>query len=213
MRRPRGVEAAQEPPPVGQLLAVGVVEAHVGHAVAVGLERGVRRAEEAGLALVAPRHVLGGGGEADERRHRRIDRAFELRDDRAEARPAAHRPQGRGVAAGLHLHRVVPALRPDDRADEHELVGPRRDLREALADHDAGHVGLDRQELAAHLGRGVGLQVPEVLVRRAAPKKDVDDRLVAQASARPGGFGPDHVGEGEAGPPRVQAPISRSRGG
>ena len=57
-------------------------------------------------------------------------------------------------------------------------------LREQFADFDARHVRLDRLELAADLGRGVGLQVPHVLMRRAAGQEDIDDRLVRSADAR-----------------------------
>ena len=41
-----------------------------------------------------------------------------------------------------------------------------------------GTFGLDRLELAANFGRGIGLQVPHVEVRRTAGQEDVDDRLV-----------------------------------
>jgi hypothetical protein len=51
-------------------------------------------------------------------------------------------------------------------------------LREDLADLDAGDLRRDRLKLAADFGRGLGLDVPQVLVRRAAAEEDVDDRLV-----------------------------------
>ena len=58
---------------------------------AVGRERGVGQAEIAGVAVVAPGRVARLRREADERRDRRVDRALELREDRAEAGPAALR--------------------------------------------------------------------------------------------------------------------------
>ena len=44
-----------------------------------GLNGGVGGAEEAGLAGIGPGPVLRRRGQADERRHRRIDRALQLR--------------------------------------------------------------------------------------------------------------------------------------
>ena len=79
-------------------------------------------------------------------------------------------------------------------------------LREQLADLDAGHVGLDRLELAADLARGVGLEVPHVLVRRPAGQVDVDDRLVLRAAALVG-LGAKQVGQRQPagdGPPMVR---------
>ena len=51
-------------------------------------------------------------------------------------------------------------------------------LRQVLAELDAGHVRRDRLELAADLGRGVGLEVERVLVGQPAGQVDHDDRLV-----------------------------------
>ena len=64
----------------------------------------------------------------------------------------------------------------------------RGDARERLADLDAGHVRGDRLELAADLGRGFGLDVPHVLVRRAAAEEDVDDAPCAASGGRVLGF-------------------------
>ena len=66
----------------------------------------------------------------------------------------------------------------------HELHGAHqrefvRDLclkRHVLADVEAGHVRLDRPELAAIVGRGIRLHVVGFEVRRAAREAHHDDR-------------------------------------
>jgi hypothetical protein len=80
--------------------------------------------------------------------------------------------------AGHALDGVVPAAGADDGADEDALVGDSGDLRERLANLDASDLGRDRLELAADLLRGVGLEVPHILVGRPAAEEDVDDRFV-----------------------------------
>src|SRR5205823_413456 len=108
------------------------------------------------------------------------------------------------VAAGRALDGVVPAAGTDDRADEGELVGQGGDLREALADLDAGDGRADRLELAADLGRGVGLEVPHVLVGWAAAEEDVDHRLVRGLPERL--LGAQDVGQGELGGAEGEGP-------
>src|SRR5207253_5019437 len=122
---------------------------------------------------------------------------------RAEAGPAAEVGQVADRPAGHALHRVVPAAGADDGADDGELVHQAGDTREDLADLDAGHRGGDRLELAADLGGGLGLDLPQVLVGRAAAEEDVDDRLVSGAGAGPG-LGAEDVGKGEGAGPEAE---------
>ncbi len=64
----------------------------------------------------------------------------------------------------------------------------RRHQREVLADLDAGDVGRDRLELAAHLGRGVGLHVPGIELAGRADQEDRDaiaDIAAADRSTAP----------------------------
>jgi hypothetical protein len=75
-------------------------------------------------------------------------------------------------------HWTVTVDGPDDRSDDRGPVHHPGEPGEDLADPDAGHVGVDRPELAADLDGGLGLEVPQVLVRRPAPEEDIDDRLV-----------------------------------
>ena len=102
------------------------------------------------------------------------------------------------VPASHALDGVVAAAGADDRADDDALVHAGGHAREDLADLDAGDVGGDRLELAADFGRGVGLDVPHILVRRSAAQEDVDDRLVPRAGDAGAGLGAEDVGEGQA---------------
>ena len=145
-----------------------------------------------------------GCGQADERRHRWIDRALHLGEHGADARPAAHRPQR--FACGqpvMHWIGVVTAAGADDRADDDELVHAGGDLREDLADLNAGHVGVDRLELAANFGRRFGLDVPHILMRRPAAEEDIDDGFVPTAGrsavANSASFSPEDVSKIKAG--------------
>src|SRR5690606_16629566 len=67
-----------------------------------------------------------------------------------------------------------------DAAEDGVLVGTLSELRQVLADLDAGDVGIDRVELAAILARRVGLEVESIHVRRAAAKIDEDACLAAR---------------------------------
>ena len=79
--------------------------------------------------------------------------------------------------------RRVIDVRVRHRSHDRQLVGPLGQLRKVLADLDARHARGDRLELAADLGRRVGLQVPGVLLRRPAPHEEQDAALGA-AKAR-----------------------------
>src|SRR5262245_37535501 len=85
------------------------------------------------------------------------------------------------------------------RADDGKLVGVLRQQRHAVADVDAGHARPDRRKVASDAGRGVGLHVPQVLLRRAAPEEDQDARL-RSAGPRWGAFcafGTQESGKGQ----------------
>ena len=194
------VHAREELPAVAEPLERHRPQRHVLEVRPIRLERRVGRPEEAGLAGVRPGHVLGLGGEADVRRHGRIDRALEFRHGRAHRGPAPDRPQAALRPAGHALKSGVGPLAADDRADDRAAFHPRRQPGKHLADLDARHVRADRLEFAAHLARGVGLQVPHVLMRGAAAEEDVDEGLVTLA--RPadwcGRLGPHEPREREA---------------
>ena len=65
-------------------------------------------------------------------------------------------------------------------ANDGQLVGEPRLAGHVLADVDAGHVGLDRLEVAADLDRRVRLHVVHVDVAGAADEQNHDDRLGAR---------------------------------
>ena len=102
---------------------------------------------------------------------------------------------------------VVP-----ERADQRDLVHLPGEPRQVLADRDARHVGRDRPELAAELGRGVGLQVPGVDGAQAAVQEDEDQRDVAGrlAPRRRRGPRPARAGPGSV-RPRPKRPAVPSR--
>ena len=80
---------------------------------------------------------------------------------------------GQHVMIGRPVVRVVMA----ERTDQRELVHLPGELRQMLADLDAGHVGGDRLELAAELGRGIGLEVQVSMVLTASDlSKDTKGR-------------------------------------
>src|SRR5260370_42360816 len=80
--------------------------------------------------------------------------------------------------------------RAGDRGDDGELIHHGRDFGKHLADLDAGDVGRNRLELAADLGRSLGLDFPHILVRRSPPAEDIYDSPVRSPASR--------------GPPRAQ---------
>src|SRR5687767_14831525 len=82
--------------------------------------------------------------------------------------------RGRGVIDVVVRHR----------ADQRQLPGALGQAREVLADAQSWYGCGNRRELAAVLGRRVGLHVPGVLVRRAAPHEQEDAGLGAAARRR-----------------------------
>ena len=83
---------------------------------------------------------------------------------------------------------VVGVVVPE-RADQRELVHLPADARQVLADADAGDVGVDRLELAAELGRRIGLQVPGVDGAEPAVQEQEDQRNVLRRLPLVGGPG------------------------
>src|SRR5882672_2677893 len=194
-----GVETGEQRLAVAEAVEGDVLEDHVGlDLLALGGEGAVGGAQAAGRAVVAPGAVRRAGREADGGRHRRIRRAFDLREDGADIGPAALGLDALPmVAAREALGRVVVAVGADHGPDDRELVHDLRHAREELADLDAGDVGPDGPQLAADFGGRVRLQVPHVLVGRTARQEDHDDGFV-RGTLRAGLFlGAEDLGKGE----------------
>ena len=67
---------------------------------------------------------------------------------------------------------LVPGGNMTARPNERELVGHGRLHRKMFADVDPRHVGPDRPELAAILGRRVGLQIVRLELTRTSAQPD-----------------------------------------
>ena len=84
----------------------------------------------------------------------------------------------------LHARLVVVARvrqRPDDRRTCRPVPASSGSFSQMS---NAGHVRLDRLELAANVFRRVGLQVEGVVLRRPAPEEEVDARVGAASRLR-----------------------------
>src|SRR5205814_3573398 len=83
------VEARQERLAIAEAVERDVLEDHVGlDLLALGGEGSEGRAEAAGSPVVPPGAMLRARRKADRRRHRGVDAAFELAQDRANVGPA-----------------------------------------------------------------------------------------------------------------------------
>jgi hypothetical protein len=105
-----------------------------------------------------------------------------------------------------------PAAVVADRADDRQVVRLPTQVRQVFAELDAGRARRDGAERAAVLGRGVGLHVPGVDVRRPAAEPDQDGRLRYTAANRRLGYpGTGQVDAEEAEPAGDQerSPIER----
>jgi hypothetical protein len=104
-------------------------------------------------------------------------------DEAAEVRFAEH-TAGQGVAARqrerLGEEVVVGAGR--ETADDGEPVHLLGQQRQHFAEADAGHVGRDGAEFAAHLGRSLGLGIEGFVVRDAAGQPE-EEHLVGGGGA------------------------------
>ena len=106
--------------------------------------------------------------------HGRVAGEIVARGDAVEvARPARIRRLAGQDA--MDRDQVVP-LRMRHRADDRQLIGPRREAGEMLADLDAGHGRRDRLELAADLVGRLGLHVERVVLPQPAAEQDHDHR-------------------------------------
>jgi hypothetical protein len=76
----------------------------------------------------------------------------------------------------------VSALTADDGTDDRAPIHSLRELWKDFTDLDAGHVRGDGAKLSADLARGVGLQIPKILMGRATCQKDVDERLMSSGT-------------------------------
>ncbi len=192
------IEARPQPSAIRELGDGDLIQFQVRHSRAFGLKRRIRGSEEPGLADVRPGHVPRSPREPDKRRHAEIDWALQLCDRRPDARSAAKSAQRILAPAGHALERVVLAGRADNRANDSELGHERSDPREHLANLNAGDRGRDWLELAANLDGRLGLDVPHVLMGRAAGQKNVDDGFMPRWY---GGLGlrAEQVGQRKAG--------------
>ncbi len=157
--------------------------------------REIRRQSLGRTALVG-RHRTHAGMKADER----------AAADRNPRRRAGHHV----VIAGAVVPLVVA-----NRADDRQLVGDAGQPRHVLREVDAGHLGADGLELAANLGRRVGLGIERLEVRRPAvhPNQDATRRPFrwrAASARRPSQ--PQQVDQAAAGQhaqPQLQAIAAR----
>src|SRR5262249_16740852 len=138
-------------------------------------------------------------------RYRRIDRPLELGQDRTHAGPTAQRAQRIFGPTRHALKGVVIVFCSDHGANDGELVHHGRYLREYFADLNARHASRDGLELAADFLGSVGLDLPHILMRRAASKEDVDDGLVRTPRAR-AAFGTKDVRERQSAGTEAQHP-------
>ena len=99
-------------------------------------------------------------------------------------------------AAGLALPGIVAAVGSDHRTDDGKLVHHLRHQRELIANTNSWDICRNLIELAAHL-LGRVWQIPHVLVRRTARKKNVDDGFVA-ATGSLLGLSAEELREGQA---------------
>jgi hypothetical protein len=166
----QAVEALEERLAVREALDGEAAQQHVFAGLAHRAERRHRRPEEPRSRLVV-RAVGARVTQADERRHGRIDRALELGHRGPELRPPAARGRLLGVVAVVDLNRVVVGLVADERADHHELVHDPGEPWQGLADLHAGDVSRGRLPRPGDFLGGVGLEVKQVLMRRAADEK------------------------------------------
>src|SRR5947209_2022512 len=77
----------------------------------------------------------------------------------------------------------MPARSPNDGADKHTSVHDAGQPGKDLADLNARYARGARFEFAADVDRALGLDVPEVLVRRPATEENIDHRLLARSLA------------------------------
>ncbi len=71
-------------------------------------------------------------------------------------------------------------------AQDRVFVGTLSQLRQMLANLHARHIRFDRLEFAANFGRGLGLQIERIEMRRPALQINIDGRLSLRRSDLPG---------------------------
>ena len=157
----------------------------------------MRRPEETGAARVTPRLMAGVRRQADKGRHTGGRLAVHAGEHRAHARPSSRGLIAKIPAAGLALPGIVAAVGSDHRTDDGKLVHHLRHQRELIANTNSWDICRNLIELAAHLLGRVWLEIPHVLVRRTARKKNVDDGFVA-ATGSLLGLSAEELREGQA---------------
>ncbi len=176
------IDLLEQTAAIAELIERGSLQLHGREVLAVELDGAGGAAEEAGAGTVV-RLVLHGRKKIDERRHERIARTLHLGDDRAEVRLAlaarhVHREAGRA------LETAVLVAQTDQRTQQNELVHAAGQARQQFADLDAGHVGGDRFELAAHFRRRVWLEIERILMGQTAGQVHHDDGALRRAGPR-----------------------------
>jgi hypothetical protein len=150
------------------------------------VERGVGRRERAGRLEAAERRGARARRRVDRLREEddvgqqpcaRVIRPGDPREDRAGVGPER-------VAADERLE-VVVGVAGDEGADDGELVGPRREVREGAAETHAGDRRGDLPRRAADPLRPVHLRVERLDLARAAVQEEEDHRLPGQRPRHP----------------------------
>ena len=205
----QAVEAVQQPPAVAELVERDAVERQVGHAGAVRLEgsvgagRGSRAGRESdqGMCCVGAARPTNGGTDGS-------TGPCSLATDRADAGPAAQRRIESCGQPVMHWTASWPPVAPTT-----ERMTAHLSMRAAMRGKTSPiwmpgtlvAIGLNSPRISA--GR-VGLDVPHVLMRRAAAQEDVDDRLVRRGRSVPASASARNTSTRLTAPaPKPRAPI------
>ena len=158
----------------------------------------MRGSEKAGLARVSPLIMSTLRGQSEEGGNPRGDLASQLGEGGSNAGPATGRLRPLGLAPGQTLNRIMAATSSYHRPDHGELIHHPGHLREQFADLNPGNIGRDRFKLSPDAGGGLHLEIPHVLVGRAACQEDHDNGLVIERFALRPGFGLQDLRQGRA---------------
>ena len=198
-----GIEAGQQSTSILQSIEADVVQLHILHAGAIGLEGRVGRAEESSVSRVGPGNVGGAGRESDEGWDRRVDRALQFGHGRSDRGSTSERLEIVREPTAHALVRFVTILASDDRSDDDRFIHALGQLRKDFADLDAGDVGCDGAELTADFGGSIGFDFPHILMGRTTAEEYVDQTFVRVPF--PGRiFGSKQIGEGKATHPEAE---------
>ena len=147
----------------------------------VHIERVVGRTEIRGSHVARKEINALSGRQSDIRWHPRDILSAQLGNVRTERRILLRQAGGvRAESPGQHpvATREVVAVVVMHRADERHLVGELRVQRQCLGDDHAWHIGLQRSERPAIIGRRVRFWIIRFQLTRASIEPDQDDRFV-----------------------------------